>query len=108
MRLPFLCCRLRRLAAHVPAPSHTLAPTTPAAVYQDIDLSGEEARVSQVVDFGASTGYLRVQAQASTDARPLPGFTPRSGEGLPFGIMGRSITTPPARRDLRVDFQFDQ
>lgn len=55
-----------------------------------------------------SVGYLRVEAEASTDSRPLAGFTPRRGEGLPFGIMGRSSSEPPARRGLRVDFQFDR
>lgn len=79
-----------------------------AAVYQDIDLSGEQPRVCQVVDFGKSVGYLRVEAEASTDSRPLAGFTPRRGEGLPFGIMGRSSSEPPARPGLRVDFQFDR
>lgn len=80
------------------------------SVYQDIQLGdeGQEARVSQVVDFGASVGFLRVEAEASTDERPLPGFSPRSGEGLPFGIMGRSSTQPPAKPSLRVDFQFDR
>lgn len=50
----------------------------------------------------------QVEAEASTDARPLPGFTPREGEGLPFGIMGKSMTHPPARRNMRIDFQFDR
>lgn len=77
-------------------------------IYQDIDLTVEQPRVCQVVDFGKSVGYLRVEAEASTDSRPLAGFTPRRGEGLPFGIMGRSSSEPPARRGLRVDFQFDR
>lgn len=79
-------------------------------IYQTIELAdqGEEARVCQVVDFGRDVGYLRVEAQAATDSRPLPGFTPRRGQGLPFGIMGTSSTVPPARPDLRVNFQFDQ
>ena len=53
-------------------------------------------------------GYLRVEAEASTDLRPLPGFTPRRGEGLPFGLLGRSSTAPPAKPGLRIDFQFDR
>ncbi|KAL4858473.1 putative plastid-lipid-associated protein 12 [Chlorella vulgaris] len=76
------------------------------SVYQDIELAdGSEARVCQVVDFGDSVGYLKVEAEASTDSRPLPGFTPREGKGLPFGILGVSSAEPPARRDLRIDFQ---
>lgn len=55
-----------------------------------------------------SVGFLRVEAEASTDSRPLPGFSPRAGTGLPFGIMGRSSTAAPARPDLRVNFQFDR
>jgi hypothetical protein len=51
---------------------------------------------------------LQVEAEASTDSRPLPGFTPREGKGLPFGILGVSSAEPPARRDLRIDFQFDR
>ncbi|EFN58006.1 hypothetical protein CHLNCDRAFT_142183 [Chlorella variabilis] len=79
------------------------------AVYQDIELAGEEVpRVCQVVDFGSSVGFLRVEAEASTDAQPLPGFTPRVGKGLPFGILGVSSSQPPARPNLRVDFQFDR
>ena len=39
---------------------------------------------------------LQVEAEASTDSRPLPGFTPRKGAGLPF--LGKSVTYPPARR----------
>lgn len=80
------------------------------SVYQDIELSDlqEEARVSQVVDFGPAIGFLRVEAEANVDSRPLPGFSPRTGEGLPFGIMGRSSTEPPTRPDMRVGFQFDR
>ena len=37
---------------------------------------------------------LQVEAEASTDSRPLPGFTPRKGAGLPF--LGKSVTYPPA------------
>lgn len=89
-------------------PPHIMPPAAPA-VYQDIELAGEEVpRVCQVVDFGSSVGFLRVEAEASTDAQPLPGFTPRVGKGLPFGILGVSSSQPPARPNLRVDFQFDR
>ena len=65
-------------------------------------------RVNNIVDFGPEVGLLKVEAEASTDTRPLPGFTPRKGKGLPFGILGVSSTQPPASKDLRIDFQFDQ
>lgn len=42
---------------------------------------------------------LQVEAEASTDSQPLPGFTPRKGAGLPF--LGKSVTYPPARRVRR-------
>lgn len=89
-------------------------------IYQEIALGGggsgsgstgdggDTPRVNNIVDFGPKVGYLIVQAEASTDARPLPGFTPRRGEGLPFGIMGRSFNKPPSRPDSRIDFQFDR
>lgn len=79
------------------------------AVYQDIEWGGgAPARVNNVVDFGAKVGFLKVEAEASTERAPLPGFTPRRGEGLPFGILGRSSTAPPAVPDVRIDFQFDR
>lgn len=78
------------------------------SVFQDIELADTSApaRVNNVVEFGGA-GELKVEAEASTDARPIPGFVPRRGKGLPFGLLGTSVTTPPARPDLRVDFQFD-
>lgn len=51
-------------------------------------------------------GVLRVEAEASTDTRPLPGFTPRKGAGFP--LLGKSKTDPPERRNTRIDFQFDR
>lgn len=48
----------------------------------------------------------QVQAEASTDSRPLAGFTPRQGAGLP--LFGKSFNQPPARPNGRIDFQFDQ
>lgn len=51
---------------------------------------------------------LQVEAEASTDSKPIPGFVPRRGAGLPFGILGVSSTEPPARPNMRVDFQFDR
>lgn len=78
------------------------------SIFQEILFQGEDVpRVNNVVEFGAA-GTLKVEAEASTDARPLPGFTPRSGAGLPFGIMGVSSTAPPAEKDMRIDFQFDK
>ncbi|GLC44333.1 hypothetical protein PLESTB_000481200 [Pleodorina starrii] len=65
----------------------------------------EGPRVNNVVEFGA-LGFLKVEAQASTERRPLPGFIPRSGEGLP--LFGKSFTYPPARPNTRIDFQFDR
>lgn len=50
--------------------------------------------------------YCQVEALASTSTRPLAGFTPRKGAGLP--LFGKSFTGPPARPNMRVDFQFDQ
>ena len=64
------------------------------------------ARVNNVVDFGPNIGFLRVEAEASTQSRPLPGFTPRAGAGLP--LFGKSETYPPARPHSRIDFQFDR
>lgn len=78
------------------------------SVYQEIDLSGDSARVNNIVDFGRSVGYLKVEAEASTERRPIPGFVPRRGSGLPFGLLGVSSTEPPARKDLRIDFAFDR
>ena len=49
-----------------------------------------------------------MEAEASTDARPIPGFVPRRGKGLPFGLLGVSSTQPPAKQNMRVDFQFTQ
>jgi len=78
------------------------------SVFQEIDLTGEEARVNNIVRFGTA-GYLKVEAQASTDSRPLQGFTPREGAGdFLWGVFGKSTSFPPARPDSRIDFQFDQ
>jgi hypothetical protein len=46
-------------------------------IYQEVDLSSDLPRVNNVVDFGEEIGYLIVQAEASTESRPLEGFTPR-------------------------------
>lgn len=79
------------------------------SVFQDIrfDCTGS-VRVDNIVDFGPSIGYLKVEAEASTLQKPLPGFTPRQGKGLPFGILGVSSSAPPAFPDQRIDFQFDK
>lgn len=48
---------------------------------------------------------LKVEAEASTETRPLEGFTPRKGEGI--FLFGKSKTDPPAEPNMRIDFQFD-
>jgi hypothetical protein len=77
------------------------------SVFQEIESSDGQVRVNNIVDFGASTGFLKVEAAGSTDQVPLDGFVPRKGKGLPFGILGTSSTDPPAKKNIRVDFQFD-
>jgi hypothetical protein len=77
------------------------------SVYQDISLSGDEARVNNIVDFGSKIGFLKVEAAAQTDAKPIPGFEPRKGRGLPFGLLGTSSVDPPSKVHTRIDFQFD-
>ncbi|KAI8475801.1 MAG: hypothetical protein J3K34DRAFT_516979 [Monoraphidium minutum] len=77
-------------------------------IYQEVALSAATPRVNNVVDFGEGVGFLTVQAEASTESAPMEGFTPRVGEGLPFGIMGKSFKYKPARANSRIDFQFDQ
>jgi len=92
------------------------------SVFQEIYLQGRQIpttsssssfdptpRVNNVVEFG-SLGELRVEAVASTDSNPVPGFVPRSGDGGFFGLypFGKSISTPPSRANMRLDFQFDQ
>lgn len=47
-----------------------------------------------------------MEAEASIDSRPLEGFTPRQGQGLP--LFGKSFNTPPSRESARIDFQFDR
>jgi hypothetical protein len=37
--------------------------------------------------------WLQVEAEANTDSRPLKGFVPRKGAGLP--LFGKSSTYPP-------------
>ena len=39
---------------------------------------------------------MQVEAEGNTDSRPLPGFTPRKGKGLP--IFGKSKSDPPVRK----------
>ncbi|KAF6249504.1 hypothetical protein COO60DRAFT_1580714 [Scenedesmus sp. NREL 46B-D3] len=58
-------------------------------VFQEVDLTGQLPRVNNVVDFGWWLGYLKVEAEASIESRPLPGFTPRRAfhiKLLPFTI----------------------
>lgn len=76
------------------------------SIFQDISLDAEGLPlIVNVVEFG-QWGVLRVEAEANTNARPLPGFTPRKGVGLP--IFGKSSTYPPSGKDIRVDFQFSK
>jgi hypothetical protein len=58
--------------------------------------------VTNVVQTPAGT--LRVRARASTAAAPIPGFTPRSGAGIP--LLGKSSSTPPTHPGVRLDFAF--
>ena len=78
------------------------------SIFQDISLSNEacEPRVDNVVVFGDGIGELRVEADAITDARPLEGFVPRKGQGLPF--LGKSDNSPPSAPNKRIDFQFSR
>lgn len=78
------------------------------SVYQEITTSGVEARVNNIVDFGENVGFLKVEAAASTDSKPLANFEPRKGKGLPFGILGTSSMDPPDKVHTRIDFQFDK
>lgn len=78
-------------------------------VHQEIALGGKRGRatgrVANVVTLG-SAGTLRVEADASTAAAPMPGFTPRAGKGL--GLLGVSLTTAAADPSRRIDFAFDR
>ncbi|CAL8460873.1 g404 [Coccomyxa elongata] len=76
------------------------------SVYQEIVVGDSGVRVNNIVSFGDKIGQLKVEAEANTDSRPLLGFTPRKGKGLP--IFGKSKTDPPAKKDMRIDFQFDR
>lgn len=76
------------------------------SIFQDITLRDVELpMIVNVVEFGR-TGVLRVEAEANTDSRPLPGFIPRKGAGLP--LFGKSSTYPPPGPDIRIDFQFSK
>ncbi|BDA41845.1 probable plastid-lipid-associated protein 12, chloroplasti [Coccomyxa sp. Obi] len=76
------------------------------SVYQEIVVRESSVRVNNIVSFGDKIGQLKVEAEANTDSRPLLGFTPRKGKGLP--IFGKSKTDPPVKKDMRIDFQFDR
>jgi len=76
-------------------------------VFQEVYLQDEDiARINNCVDFGKQVGILKVEAQANTETRPIPGFTPRRGAGFP--LLGKSSTKPPAAENMRIDFQFDR
>jgi hypothetical protein len=50
-------------------------------------------------------GTLRVRARAATAAAPIPGFTPRTGAGIP--LLGKSlVSSPPSHPGVRLDFAF--
>lgn len=74
------------------------------SVFQEVTLRNMP-RVNNIVDFGPSIGFLKVEASASTDQQPLANFTPRKGKG--FFIFGSSSSAPPAKVNTRLDFQFD-
>lgn len=76
------------------------------SVFQEVLLQPDEPRVCNVVEFGRNIGYLRVEAEASIESKPLPNFTPRQGAGIP--LLGKSSTYPPARPNSRIDFAFDR
>jgi len=79
------------------------------SVYQEIETNTSSyLRVNNVVDFGPTVGYLKVEAEASVDSRPIPGFIPRQKKGLPFGILDKSNTDPPVKKNIRIDFGFDK
>ena len=73
------------------------------SVFQEVTLRNMP-RVNNVVEFGP-IGFLKVEAAASTDQQPLANFTPRKGKG--FFIFGASSSAPPARANVRLDFQFE-
>lgn len=66
-------------------------------IYQEVQLADDSqpARVNNVVNFG-KLGVLRVMAEANTDTRPIPGFVPRRGAGIP--LLGTSVIYPPAAK----------
>jgi len=49
------------------------------SVFQEVTLKNGP-RVNNIVDFGPSVGFLKVEAAASTDQQPLEDFTPRKGK----------------------------
>eukprot|EP00889_Picochlorum_renovo_P001555 jgi/Picre1/28585/NNA_003987.t1 len=77
------------------------------SVFQEVLSGPSGVRVNNIVDFGKTVGFLKVEAAGSTDAQPLPDFEPRKGKGLPFGILGTSSVEPPSKVHTRIDFQFD-
>lgn len=109
---PLLLGRWRLLYTTRPGTASPIQRTFTAidsfSVYQDIESDENQVRVNNVVDFGPSIGYLKVEAEGSTDTSPIPNFEPRKGRGLPFGILGVSMTQPPAKKDMRIDFAFDK
>lgn len=46
-------------------------------VFQEVLLLPDQPRVNNVVEFGTNIGYLKVEAEASIETKPLPNFTPR-------------------------------
>ena len=56
-------------------------------------ISGPGVCLLQSADLMADA-LRQVEAEANTVSRPLPGFTPRKGKGLP--LFGKSESTPPS------------
>ena len=103
-----LDCLLACLRVRACARASSYSGVEAFSIFQDISLSNEacEPRVDNVVVFGDGIGELRVEADAITDARPLEGFVPRKGQGLPF--LGKSDNSPPSAPNKRIDFQFSR
>jgi hypothetical protein len=56
---------------------------------QQVHTAAGARRQTLAIDFNLLL-VLQVEAEASTDSRPLPGFTPRQGAGFP--LLGKSFT----------------
>ena len=68
------------------------------SVFQEVTLKNGQ-RVNNIVDFGPSVGFLKVEAAASTDQQPLEDFTPRKGK---VGVELRAATRRRAQTRLSL------